>query len=55
MNPKVIGITGSAGKSTTTAMVASILHQHYQMVRTDGNLNTFTFPISLYALGQTPD
>jgi UDP-N-acetylmuramoyl-tripeptide--D-alanyl-D-alanine ligase len=47
MNPKVIGITGSAGKSTTTAMVASILRQHYRMVRTDGNLNTFTFPIYL--------
>ncbi|WP_028777336.1 Mur ligase family protein [Shimazuella kribbensis] len=45
MNPKVIGITGSAGKSTTTAMVASILRQHYRMVRTDGNLNTFAFPI----------
>jgi UDP-N-acetylmuramoyl-tripeptide--D-alanyl-D-alanine ligase len=41
--PKVIGITGSAGKSTTTAMVASILRHHYRMVRTDGNLNTLTF------------
>jgi UDP-N-acetylmuramoyl-tripeptide--D-alanyl-D-alanine ligase len=43
MNPKVIGITGSAGKSTTTAMVASILKNHYRMVRTDDNLNTLSF------------
>lgn len=44
-HPKVVGITGSAGKSTTTAMVASILRQHFRMVRTDGNLNTLTFTI----------
>nr|WP_255724630.1 UDP-N-acetylmuramoyl-tripeptide--D-alanyl-D-alanine ligase [Shimazuella soli] len=42
-HPKVIGITGSAGKSTTTAMVASILRQHFRMVHTEGNLNTFSF------------
>lgn len=43
MSPKVIGITGSAGKSTTTAMVASILKRQYRMVRTEGNLNTLSF------------
>jgi UDP-N-acetylmuramoyl-tripeptide--D-alanyl-D-alanine ligase len=43
MNPKVIGITGSAGKSTTTAMVAAILRNHFRMVRTQGNLNTWSF------------
>ncbi len=43
MNPKVVGITGSAGKSTTTAMVSSILKHQYHMVRTEGNLNTLTF------------
>ncbi|SFJ51119.1 UDP-N-acetylmuramoyl-tripeptide--D-alanyl-D-alanine ligase [Thermoflavimicrobium dichotomicum] len=40
---KVIGITGSAGKSTTTAMVSSILRSRWSMVKTEGNLNTFTF------------
>ncbi|RAL22568.1 Mur ligase family protein [Thermoflavimicrobium daqui] len=40
---KVIGITGSAGKSTTTAMVASILKSRWPMVKTEGNLNTFIF------------
>ena len=40
---KTIGITGSAGKSTTTAMVASVLKQKYRFVKTEGNLNTATF------------
>jgi UDP-N-acetylmuramoyl-tripeptide--D-alanyl-D-alanine ligase len=52
MNPKVIGITGSAGKSTTTAMVTSILRNHFRMIRTDGNLNTLSFPCYLYAIIQ---
>lgn len=38
-----IGITGSAGKSTTTAMVASILKRRYRLVKTEGNLNTVSF------------
>lgn len=42
-NVKVIGITGSVGKSTTTAMVSSILKYKSYMVKTEGNLNTFTF------------
>ncbi|MBA4494464.1 UDP-N-acetylmuramoyl-tripeptide--D-alanyl-D-alanine ligase [Paenactinomyces guangxiensis] len=40
---RVIGITGSAGKSTTTEMVASILKYRWSMVKTQGNLNTFSF------------
>lgn len=40
---RVIGITGSAGKSTTTEMVASILKNHGPMVKTKDNLNTFVF------------
>jgi UDP-N-acetylmuramoyl-tripeptide--D-alanyl-D-alanine ligase len=40
---RVIGITGSAGKSTTTAMVASILKKKWPMVTTRGNLNTYSF------------
>ena len=40
---RVIGITGSAGKSTTTEMVASILKYRWPMVKTQGNLNTFSF------------
>ncbi|WP_044639801.1 UDP-N-acetylmuramoyl-tripeptide--D-alanyl-D-alanine ligase [Risungbinella massiliensis] len=40
---RVIGITGSAGKSTTTAMVSSILRSHYRIVQTAGNLNTASY------------
>lgn len=40
---KVVGITGSAGKSTTTEMVSAILSQKKPIVKTMGNLNTFTY------------
>lgn len=36
----VVGITGSAGKSTTTAMTAAILSRVYPTLHTVGNLNT---------------
>lgn len=39
----MIGITGSAGKTTTTEMVASILKYRAPMVKTHRNLNTFSF------------
>lgn len=42
--PKVIvGITGSAGKSTTTEMVYAVIRQRARVVHTRGNLNTFTY------------
>ncbi|MBD1371580.1 UDP-N-acetylmuramoyl-tripeptide--D-alanyl-D-alanine ligase [Hazenella sp. IB182357] len=43
VSPIVVGITGSAGKSTTTEMVSSILKHRYNMVKTQGNLNTYSF------------
>lgn len=43
-NPvKAIGITGSTGKTTTTEMVASILKQRYQLIKTENNLNTYSY------------
>jgi UDP-N-acetylmuramoyl-tripeptide--D-alanyl-D-alanine ligase len=50
---RVIGITGSAGKSTTTEMVASILKYRWPMVKTEGNLNTFSF-LPTYLVRLTP-
>lgn len=49
LHPPAIGITGSAGKSTTTAMVASILKRRWPLVQTRGNLNTFRFLFSYLA------
>lgn len=40
---KVVAITGSAGKTTTTAMLTAILKRKYRLIQTEGNLNTFTF------------
>ncbi|SFM48499.1 UDP-N-acetylmuramyl pentapeptide synthase [Nitrosomonas nitrosa] len=38
-NTTFIAITGSAGKTTTKEFLASILEQHYSVVRTPGNWN----------------
>lgn len=36
---KVVGITGSVGKTSTKEMMASVLGQHYRVLKTDGNYN----------------
>ncbi len=35
----VVGITGSVGKTTAKEMVSAVLSQHYELLKTDGNLN----------------
>ena len=39
LNIKVVGITGSVGKTTTKEMVAGILETSYKTARTEGNFN----------------
>ena len=39
---KMIGITGSVGKTTTKEMVASVLEQQFCVLKTEGNLNNQT-------------
>jgi UDP-N-acetylmuramoyl-tripeptide--D-alanyl-D-alanine ligase len=39
LNLKVIGVTGSNGKTTTKDMVANILSQKYKVQKTEGNYN----------------
>jgi len=38
-NPRVVGITGSVGKSTSKEMIATVLQQRYPTLKNPGNLN----------------
>lgn len=45
---KVVGITGSAGKTTTKEMTAAVLGMRYRTFRSEGNLNnTYGLPLTL--------
>lgn len=39
VNPKVVGITGSNGKTTTKDMIASVVGTRYRVHKTKGNFN----------------
>lgn len=39
LNIKVVGITGSVGKTSTKEMIASVLSQKYKVLKTEGNFN----------------
>lgn len=46
-----VGITGSSGKTTTKELVASVLKQHFDVVMTEGNLNSETgLPLSVFKI-----
>ncbi len=38
----MVGITGSVGKTTTKEIIASVLQQQYEVLKTEGNLNNQT-------------
>jgi UDP-N-acetylmuramoyl-tripeptide--D-alanyl-D-alanine ligase len=45
---KLVGITGSAGKTTTKELLAAMLESRFRVARTPGNLNNlYGFPLSL--------
>ena len=49
---RVIGITGSAGKTTTKDCIAEVLGAKFKVLRTEGNLNNhFGVPLTLLRLG----
>ncbi|WP_017186034.1 UDP-N-acetylmuramoyl-tripeptide--D-alanyl-D-alanine ligase [Alkalibacillus haloalkaliphilus] len=48
INPTVIGVTGSNGKTTTKELIASSLSEFYQVSKTEGNLNNLIgLPLSI--------
>lgn len=51
LNIRVIGITGSVGKSTTKEVVADVLDQRYRTLKNPGNLNNeIGLPITMLRL-----
>ena len=53
VQPLVVGVTGSNGKTSTKEMLAAVLSQHFNVLRTEGNLNTET-GVPLTILGLEP-
>ncbi len=50
---RVIGITGSVGKSTTKELVAEVLSQRYRTLKNPGNLNNeIGLPLTLLSLSE---
>jgi len=50
---KVVGITGSNGKTTTKDMAASVLAQRYRVHKTEGNLNNHIgLPLTILAMDE---
>jgi UDP-N-acetylmuramoyl-tripeptide--D-alanyl-D-alanine ligase len=51
VQPLVVAVTGSNGKTSTKEMIAAILGQHFNVLRTMGNLNTETgVPLTILSL-----
>ena len=53
MNVRVIGITGSVGKSTTKELVAEVLDQRFRTLKNPGNLNNeIGLPLTILGLSE---
>lgn len=53
-NIKVVGVTGSVGKTTTKDMIASVLSQRFRVLKTQGNFNNnIGVPKTLFGLDHT--
>ena len=52
----IVAITGSNGKTTTKDMTATVLSSRYEVLATEGNLNTrLGVPMTLFGLNKTHD
>lgn len=53
---KIIGITGSVGKTTTKDMLYTVLKEEYQVIKTEGNLNNeLGLPITMSLANEETD
>lgn len=53
LDVRVIGITGSVGKSTTKELAAAVLSQRYRTLKNEGNLNNeIGLPLTMLSLSQ---
>ena len=51
LNLQVVGITGSVGKTSTKEMIAAILAENYQVLKTIGNFNNeLGLPLTIFRL-----
>ncbi|HKC19453.1 MAG TPA: Mur ligase family protein, partial [Candidatus Dormibacteraeota bacterium] len=51
VQPLVVAVTGSNGKTSTKEMIAAVLGRHFNVLRTQGNLNTETgVPLTILSL-----
>lgn len=51
LNIKVVGITGSVGKTSTKEMIASVLSQRYRVLKTKGNYNNeIGLPLTIFQM-----
>jgi UDP-N-acetylmuramoyl-tripeptide--D-alanyl-D-alanine ligase len=52
LSARVIGVTGSVGKSTTKELIAEVLSQRYRTLKNQGNLNNeIGLPLTLLRMG----
>lgn len=53
---KVVGITGSVGKTSTKEMIASVLSQKYKVLKTAGNFNNeIGLPLTIFNITEEHD
>ena len=51
LNCRVVGITGSVGKTSTKEMIASVLGEKYRVLKTDGNFNNeLGLPLTVFRI-----